>query len=110
MARYEFAKAGAKAKLLDELFAGGITDAVVEMDDAKVWVTTTATLAAVQAIVDAHDPAAIDAADAAKRQQFLSDVALLKSYQTGTPTAADTVKAVRAQSRVLARIVAELRD
>lgn len=98
MARYEYAKPNARAALLDELHAAGITDAQLEMDGDKlrgipattVWVTTDAAEAAVRAAVDAHDPAAIDAAEADKQTKFDQAVAFLKGYYN-TPNASITV-------------------
>jgi hypothetical protein len=67
--------------------------------------------AQVATIVAAHDTAALDAAEAQERDRFLQDVAGLKAYQNlSAPTLAQTVAATKAQNRVLARIVAELRE
>jgi hypothetical protein len=121
--KYQFQQE-VRPELLAELVAAGFpADTRVEFDgdysDAlgwhggtRCWVTTEPErFDAAAAVVAAHNPAVYDTAAQAKRQQFLGDVAGLRAYQNlATPTAADTVKAVRAQSRILARIVAELRD
>lgn len=67
--------------------------------------------AAVLAVLAAHDTAAIDAAEAAERTQFETDVANLKLYQgIASPTLAQTAGATKAQNRILRRVVAVLRD
>ena len=121
--KYEF-QHEARPELLQELVAAGFpADTPVEFDgdysDAlgwhggtRTWVTTEPeNRDRAEAVVQAHNPAVYDTAAQAKRQQFLSDVAGLKAYQNlATPTLAQTVAATKAQNRVLARVVAELRD
>lgn len=112
MSRVTFPKPAYPAGLRDELLAAGIpvrlvnlVDGGVEVDVPDEWDDAAA------AIVAAHNAAAYDAAQAAERTQFAQDVAGLKAYQNlAAPTAAQTAAATKAQNRILARIVAELRD
>lgn len=121
--KYQF-QHEARPELLQELVAAGFpADTRVEFDgdysDAlgwhggtRCWVTTEPEdHDRAAAVVAAHNPAVYDTAAQAKRQQFAQDVAGLKAYQNlATPTAAQTAAATKAQNRILARIVAELRD
>lgn len=103
MPRYQFDKPGARAELLDELGAAGIATERLEMDEMRVWVTSTAAKAAVQSVIDAHNPAAYDAEGAAQVTKFDQAVAFLKTFYT-TPNAqltADQMKnAIKALSVV----------
>ena len=58
------------------------------------------------------DAAALEeAARAEERQRFLDDVALLRQHhQRATSTNAQNTEAVKAQTRLLRRVFAELRD
>lgn len=110
--RYVFQKECRAAVLRDELLAAGIAVARVnplpgtcEVDVAPEDFDRAAT------VVQAHNPAAVDAAEAAKQSQYHADVAGLRAYQgLASPTLAQTVAATKAQNRILARVVSELRD
>jgi hypothetical protein len=62
MAIYEYEQV-VRSELLYELHAAGITDARLEWDETTAWVTTDAERAIVDAVVAAHDAAAIAAAE-----------------------------------------------
>jgi hypothetical protein len=108
--RHEYAKA-TRAALLDELLGAGIADARVESSETTVWVTTSAPKSAVDSVVAAHDPAAIDAAAAQEQSRWKQDVALLRLHQRrATSTNAENTEAIKAQTRMLRRVFSELRD
>jgi uncharacterized protein Smg (DUF494 family) len=112
MPRHEFAKE-ARAALLDELHRAGFPDARLESAPGVCWVTTTATRAAIQPTVDAHDATALDVAEAQELTRFQQDVGTLKTF-LGTANTAITqamvIAALKAVIRILRRVVHELRD
>jgi hypothetical protein len=110
--RYRFNKITRAMALLGELQAAGLhPGAVFPLDDGTLIDLSPAEYDAAATVVAAHDAAALDAIAAADQQQYLTDVAGLKAYQNvTTPTLAQTSAAVKALSRVLRRVVQELRN
>lgn len=100
-----------RAVLLDQLVAAGLAATTpagtsileIDPDEAGGWATVPdAQAAAAQAAIAAHDAATLDTQAQAARQQFLDDKALLKAFQqNNTPTQAQAVAAIKAQSRML---------
>jgi hypothetical protein len=109
-----------RGALLDELIAGGIApvtpegEAVLTLDRDNLggWlVVEDEDEQAAHAIIAAHDAAAIDQDAAQERTRYQQDIANLKAFQSvASPTNTQTAAAVKALSRVLKHVVAELRD
>ena len=113
MATYEF-PIKARNKLRDELEAAGI-EATVEFDGfydgtrwretSRVWVTTEADRAAVEAVVAAHTATADEDAQAeAELVQFRQDRSRLRTF-LDTPNANLTLPAVVIAVKALIRVV-----
>lgn len=105
MPRYEF-DVDARPELLTELVAAGLPATTpVEVGDGKVWVTVDeADLATVQAVIDAHDAAAIDAAeDAAREERRAARQLVLQVAQSAVGLRFDALTA--AQTRALVAIL-----
>lgn len=111
-----------RAVLLDELIAAGIDPLTPDgtsilqpdRDGNGGWLTVPDDReAATRAVIDAHDPAALDAAAAQDRTRFQQDVATVKAFlaaPAGTATDAQRDNVTKAFVRVMRRVVAELND
>ena len=92
MGSYEYA-GEYRARLLDELIAAGIADALVQFPAAGgALVTTEADQALVDPVVAAHDAGAIDAAEAAERQADDDDRATLRQVVATLAADADRLR------------------
>lgn len=94
------------ARLHDELLAAGITPERVEGNGDDVWLTVPdgTSAAAVNAVVAAHDPAAIDAAKQANEQAVTAARALVvQTAQTAVGVAYGSLTA--AQVRALLAVL-----
>jgi hypothetical protein len=102
--------------LHDELIAAGIHptyvgDAPDDPDGVVLEVPDGTSTAAVQAVIDAHDPAAVAAAETARAQQFAQDVQTVKTFMgtaNGTATDAQRDAVFKAFVRVVRRVFREL--
>lgn len=116
--RLEYAMAHRLSALHDELLAAGIAPTYVgddpdDPDGVVLEVPDGTDPAAVEAVVTAHDAAAVDAARQAAQTAFASDVQAIKTFMaapngSATDTQRDAV--LKAFVRVARRAWVELRD
>jgi hypothetical protein len=117
--RLEYTVAHALSALHDELIAAGIAPTYLGDDpdnapDGLVLEVPDGTAeAAVAAVIAAHDPAAVAAAETARAQQFAQDVQTVKTFMAasnGSATDAQRDAVFKAFVRVVRREFIELRD
>lgn len=102
MPRHEYTKAHILHRLRDQLVAAGIPVEHVEGDGrtVRVVVPDGVTKEAVDAVLAAHDAAALTAATQAAADQAAADRAALAAFVgKAAPTTAETVAAVKALAR-----------
>jgi hypothetical protein len=116
--RLTYTRAHRLGALHNELIAAGIApgylgDAPDDPDGIEMDVADNQDEAAVAAVVAAHDPAAVDATEAARAQQFAQDVQAVKAFMAapnGSATDAQRDAAFKAFVRVARRVFRELAD
>ena len=103
---YNYTKPHRLSRLHDELLAAGITPlSVLGTDDQlEIDVPDDVTEASVTAVVNAHNPSAIDAAMVAAQQELTGWRATLQTYvDTAAPSNAATVGVVKLIARAILR-------